>query len=182
MDVTEVDFTGLPVGFTLYGCGTVEQVPGVYSNAVEEMCTALRDPPNDPSIPYAPWNETCILNSTGSPIRVVAPGSIGNDRFDDYWAAYVDAVWEYYTINTLQLLGDYATPLANCTVVQDVLNCTGFNRGFTRPTATDIFGCSTGPFEGLTTDNYDVLVGLPIVCAAFNRGTFLLSVCIYTHY
>jgi len=180
VDISEVDFVGLPLGFALYGCEYgVQQVPGVLANGVVEMCSSINAlPPPSDAIPAAPWNETCIIDSSGSPIRVVSPGDLNATRYNDFWNKYVDEVWTYYMTNNLALLNAYATPLSNCTVMEttDTLNCTGFSRGFTRPTANDIYSCATGPFQLTGDDNYGVTIAVPILCAAFNRGTFLLPV------
>jgi len=181
VDISEVDFAGLPIGFTLYGCefGAL-QVPGLQPDAVSEICSSIHAlPPSNSSIPAAPWNSTCIVDSAGNPIRAVSPGDVGSSNFDTFWAKYVDEVYDYYTMNTLQLLDAYSVFLGNCTVIQSNLTCigpTGYNRNFSRPSASDIYSCSTGPFQAQTNDSYAVGISVPILCAAFNRGTFLLPV------
>jgi len=183
VDISEVDFAGLPVGFALYGCEYgVLQVPGLQPDGVSNICSSIHAlPPSDSSIPAAPWNATCIIDSNGNPIRAVSPGDVGSSNFDSFWSEYVDEVYNYYTNNTLHLLDAYSVPLGNCTVIQDILNCTGptgYNRGWSKPSATDIYSCATGPFQPQTGDLYAVGISSPILCAAFNRGTFLLPVCI----
>ena len=44
-----------------------------------------------------------------------------------------------------------------------------------KPTAYDIFGCSTGPFEIQAIDNDVHRAVVPRLCAAFNRSTFLTN-------
>jgi hypothetical protein len=114
VNISEVDFSGLPVGFALHGCDNfvpqVQQVVGLNADAIPDMCASINAlPPPSASIPAAPWNETCILDSTGSPLRVVSAGHVDTQppaasRFDAFWKVYVDQVWKYYETNTLRLL------------------------------------------------------------------------------
>jgi hypothetical protein len=55
------------------------------------------------------------------------------------------------------------------------LHCDGDNRPYAAPTAEDIFGCNTGPFAILEGDNDVHKAIVPRLCAAFNRGTFLIK-------
>jgi hypothetical protein len=55
------------------------------------------------------------------------------------------------------------------------LHCDGDNRPYAAPTAEDIFGCNTGPFAILEDDNDVHKAIVPRLCAAFNRGTFLIK-------
>jgi len=55
------------------------------------------------------------------------------------------------------------------------LHCEGDNRPYPAPTAEDIFGCNTGPFAILEDDNDVHKAVVPRLCAAYNRGTFLIE-------
>lgn len=59
----------------------------------------------------------------------------------------------------------------------DSLACDGGdNRGYTRPTSADIYGCNSGPFAiDYTVDNDIHKAVVARLCAAFNRGTLLLD-------
>jgi uncharacterized ParB-like nuclease family protein len=115
VDISEVDFAGLPVGFALHGCENyqpqVQQVVGLNEDAVSNMCAEIKAlPAPSISVPAAPWNETCVLDSAGNPLRVVSPGDVdtvppADSRFNAFWQAHVDEVWAYYETHTLTLLG-----------------------------------------------------------------------------
>ena len=64
--------------------------------------------------------------------------------------------------------------MVNCTVQGgNNLFCEGDNRSYAKPSAADIFGCNSGPFAIMETDNAVHKAVVPRLCAAFNRGTFL---------
>lgn len=112
VDISEVDFAGLPIGFSLYGCEEgVQQVPGLVSGAVVSICSDLQALPSGPG--SAPWRDLCIIDSSGNPIRVISPGDLSTGSFDSFWAGYVDDVYEYYTEQPLSLFGQQGQNLGN---------------------------------------------------------------------
>jgi len=71
-------------------------------------------------------------------------------------------------INTQASFGNVAGRVKN--------NVLTYNNGaitFAKPTARDIFGCSTGPFA--TGSNAQVNAMIPRLAAAFNRSTLLVA-------
>lgn len=82
-------------------------------------------------------------------------------------------VWSRYssqplTINTQASYRDVKGEVKN--------NALSYENGsitFQKPTARDIFGCSTGPFA--TGSNGETNAIIPRLAAAFNRSTLLLS-------
>jgi hypothetical protein len=82
-------------------------------------------------------------------------------------------VWARYTnedliINTQASFGNVAGRVKNGLLT--------YNNGaitFAKPTARDIFGCSTGPFA--TGSNAQVNAMIPRLAAAFNRSTLLVA-------
>ena len=62
-----------------------------------------------------------------------------------------------------------------CKATGNEMNCTGDNRPYAKPTAADIFGCSTGTFSVLQSDNNVHRAVVPRLCAAFHRATLLVA-------
>ncbi|QKX62567.1 uncharacterized protein TRUGW13939_09728 [Talaromyces rugulosus] len=61
------------------------------------------------------------------------------------------------------------------TTFNNNLTCIGDNRGYVKPTAADIFSCSSGPFDIDVTDNDIHQLVVPRLCAAFVRSSLLLD-------
>lgn len=177
VNISFVDFVGLPLGISLFGGGGVQTVPGVEADAVENICEALEA---QAAADGYPWDDLCMTNSNGTALRVLSPTnylSIEPDAFEDYWTAYVDEVWTYYSINNLTMVtsGEYGD--VNCSVnIGGNLTCVYDNRGYEKPSALDIFGCNQGPFSLVSTDNVVHQRVVPILCAAIQRSTLLLEV------
>lgn len=81
-------------------------------------------------------------------------------------------VWSRYTsqpltINTQASFGNVAGKVNN--------NVLTYDKGstFPKPTARDIFGCSTGPFATGSNDQTNAII--PRLAAAFNRSTLLVA-------
>jgi len=82
-------------------------------------------------------------------------------------------VWSRYssqplTINTQASYGNVAGQVNN-----NVLSYENNTITFQKPTARDIFGCSTGPFA--TGSNGETNAIIPRLAAAFNRSTLLVA-------
>lgn len=124
-----------------------------------------------------PWGNLC-QSIDGVPLRVVAPydyQASGNGAFSDYFPDYVSSVWDHYTTNDLTIDTQSAAGNVACKVSDGTLQCTGDNRAYDMPTSADIFGCNSGPFAILATDNDVHRAVVPRLCAAFHRGTLLSS-------
>lgn len=175
-DISYVDFVGMPLGITLESsdAGT-QSAPGVSSNAVASVCSALQA---QGASDGQPWGELCVTDSSGNPIRVLAPYdyiSLSNSAFSSYWTSYIDQVWSYYTDNVLTIDTQESAGEVACQVSGGTLNCAGDNRGYSQPSAGDIFGCNSGPFAIQENDNAIHQAVVPRLCAAFDRTTLLLS-------
>jgi hypothetical protein len=86
-------------------------------------------------------------------------------------------VWARYTnedliINTQASFGNVAGRVKNGLLTYNNGAGTGVIT-FAKPTARDIFGCSTGPFA--TGSNAQVNAMIPRLAAAFNRSTLLVA-------
>jgi hypothetical protein len=174
-DVSFVDFVGMPLGLSLQSSDGTQVVQGVVANAVEAVCTALQA---QAAIDGAPWGELCVTDSSGTILRVIAPGdyiSLEPTAFQDYWTSYVNDVYTYYETNTLTIDTQAAAGQVACTVVNNEFSCEGDSGTYPKPAANDIFGCNSGPFIVLPSDNDIHAAVVPRLCAAFDRSTLLIS-------
>lgn len=174
-DISYVDFVGMPLGISLLSSDGTQTAKGVDSNAVSEVCSALKA---QAAVDGAPWDQLCVTDTAGDLIRVIAPSdylSLDSTAFGDYWTSYVSQVWDYYTTNTLSIDTQTSSGTVTCQVTGGTLNCAGDNRGYAQPTASDIFGCNSGPFAIESGDNGIHLAVVPRLCAAFDRSTLLLT-------
>lgn len=175
-NISYVDFVGLVLGMTLSTASDgIQTALGLQPGAVASICADLIA---QSASDGQPWGDLCVTDTSGTPLRVLAPYdyiSINPDAFSDYWTSYVDDVWSYYTTNTLTIDTQAAAGLVSCTVVDGLLCCDGDNRGYAQPTASDIFGCNSGPFAIEAGDNAVHSAVVPRLCAAFDRSTLMLG-------
>lgn len=124
------------------------------------------------------WGNLVKNGPNGLPLRVVSPniGIVMNGQlFASYFTNYVNQVWTKFrntdmVINTQAALGNVTGRVA-ANGLLSFTNAPGAY--FTKPTAADIFSCSTGPFA--TNQNPERNAIIPRLAAAFNRTTLLLT-------
>lgn len=176
-NITFVDFVGLILGMKLdTESGEEQVVMGLPSDAVGLICDDLA---SQSSSDGQSWGDLCVKGDDGTTIRALAPTDyIGrdSDAFKGYWDDYVDEVWDLYSsspliIDTQMGAGEVSCKASNGTT----LTCDGDNRGYEKPTAEDIWGCNSGPFEVQKADNDIHKAVVPRLCAAFVRTTLLLE-------
>lgn len=175
VNISYVDFVGLPLGITLTSSDGVQTAKGVQANAVALICADLKA---QAAADSQAWNQLCMTTSNGTPLRVVSPSdwiSVTPNAFSTYWTNYVNQVWNTYTTQTLTIDTQTTSGLIACKVSSGLLQCAGDNRGYAKPTAGDIFGCNSGPFSIQAGDNGVHLAVVPRLCAAFDRSTLLIS-------
>ncbi|KAI1382497.1 glycoside hydrolase family 64 protein [Hypoxylon trugodes] len=169
-----VDFVGFLLGlFLTLADGTVQTVAGPHKDAVSGMCNALRVQATQDN---HPWDELCVVDRDSQPIRIVSPSKTANaSLLQGYYAHYVDRVWDRYTSQDLFINTQSDAGLVPCRVSEEVLRCQGDNRGYSRPSEADIWGCSSGPFAIAEEDNAIHRAVVPRLCAAFTRSTLLVD-------
>jgi hypothetical protein len=174
-NISYVDFVGLPLGMELTVHGQSAQTAyGVSGNAVASICNAMAEQSGRDG---RPWAGHCLA-SGGVPVRVVSPylyHDLDEGGFSNYWEQYGNQVWDKYRNQPLVIDTQGPPGRVNCWVQGDTLNCDGDNRGYSRPTARDIWGCDSGPFGKASGDNGVHLAVIPRLCAAFVRSTLLLD-------
>ncbi|KAF2660400.1 glycoside hydrolase family 64 protein [Lophiostoma macrostomum CBS 122681] len=169
-NISYVDFVSIPVALTLTNtAGNTQNVPGMgpdgFNNIVNNLkAQAAKD--------GRPWDQL-IYTANGKPVRILSPNNllVGNSNaWGNYWDAYVNAVWSRFSnqdiiINTQAAAGNVRGRVQNNELV--------FADGgsFDKPTAADIFSCSTGPFATGSNQTRNAII--PRLSAAFNRSNLL---------
>lgn len=171
-----VDFMGLPLGMELRTASSRPQlVRGISGSAVQMVCDSVR---KQASHGAENWADLCVVDKNGRALRVMSPAALMSQRadaFPGFFQSYVDRVWERYASSPLKINTQSSAGTVSCTTNGAMLSCDGDNRSYAKPTATDIFGCNTGPFAIEQTDNTVHKMVVPRLCAAFNRGTLLMK-------
>lgn len=172
-----VDFVGLILSLTLtLEQGDVQNVVGLASDGVYSVCEQLRQ---QSRLDGVPWDQLCITAPSGRPLRVLSPNlyeSAHPGATQGYYTPYVNQVWSKYTSRDLVIDTQSSMGSVTCRVGQDgLLSCDGDNRSYARPSASDIWSCSTGPFAILANDNAVHRSIVPRLCAAFTRSTLLIE-------
>ncbi|KAI0803722.1 glycoside hydrolase family 64 protein [Xylaria sp. FL0064] len=175
-NISFVDFVGIPLGMGLtLSSGESQIVQGLVGGSVSSICSGVnQQAASDGSI----WNRLCYTSSSGQALRVLAPNlyESGNPgQFGSYYDGYVNQVWSQYTNQDLTINTQTGAGNVACRVSGDQLNCAGDNRAYPKPTIGDIWGCNSGPFAIIGSDNDIHRAVVPRLCAAFERSTLLLS-------
>lgn len=171
-NITYVDFFSIPIALTLTNrAGGKQHVAGTDQNGLSSIAEGIRAQQTHDNIR---WESLIVNDRSGRPLRILSPnnGLVANaSLFDGYWEPYIDQVWARYTntdlaINTQASFGNVIGRVSG-----DVLK---FPNGstFSRPSARDIFTCSTGPFAG---NSPEALAIIPRLSAAFNRSVLLFD-------
>lgn len=177
-NISYVDFVGLILGMSLTvtdGSGT-QSALGLSSDAVTSICNALE---KQGKVDGEEWGNLCMADSDGNLLRVIAPNdyiSSNPDAFSTFWSEYIDDVWKLFTTDTLSIDTQMSAGTVGCQVQSDnLLHCDGDNRGYSKPVASDIFGCNSGPFAIESGDNAIHVAVVPRLCAAFERTTLTME-------
>ncbi|KAM0274289.1 hypothetical protein ACHAQH_007996 [Verticillium albo-atrum] len=176
VNISYVDFVSLPIALRLEtDDGKVTTVPGFPANALNAVCDALRaQDAND----KAGWSRLVVRTADGKAnMRALSPNSamvMNPDLLDQYYQSYVDDVWNKYRdedliVHTQAEWGDVKGRVGS----DDKMTFKGIG-SYARPSAHDIFGCSSGPFAGYPADKAAAMGNIGArLAAAFNRSTLL---------
>ncbi|KAK7935403.1 glucan endo-1-3-beta-glucosidase [Apiospora marii] len=173
VNISYVDFVSLPVALELRNeQGKVQSVGGLNQGGLDAICKGLEA---QHAKDGKGWDKLVVKGPNGQNLRALSPNAgnvIAPGLFDGYYQPYVDQVWDKYskeelTINTQAAAGDVRGK-----VVNGKLDF-GDAGVYDKPTAQDIFTCSTGPFA--TDQNQAKLAVIPRLAAAFNRSTLLTN-------
>ena len=172
-----VDFVGMALGLKLRRHGNdTSEVKGVPNGGKHKVCNDLRDQAKKDG---QPWDQLCVNNDEGQLMRVLSPAglvSINKTAFSDYWYTYTNDTASLYSQDGITINTQAAAGMVKCNWQgSKELHCEGDNRPYAPPTAEDIFGCNTGPFAIHEDDNDVHRAVVPRLCAAYNRGTFMID-------
>ena len=171
VNISYVDFVCLPISLTLTNAsGGTQHVSGMPANGLQTVCSALTA---QNAKDGAGWS-SLIVNSGGKNLRALSPntGIVTNPKlFSGYYTTYVNQVWSKYTSSPLAVdtQGQWGTVTGE--VTNNLLTFNGVG-SFAKPSAADIFSCSTGPFAGGSVEMGALSAR---ISAAFNRSTLLVD-------
>ncbi|KAI9715616.1 MAG: hypothetical protein M1828_000759 [Chrysothrix sp. TS-e1954] len=174
-NLSYVDFIGLVISQMLDTASNGQcVVKGLPANAVNTVCDALKE---QAKADGQAWDKSCQTDSSGTPIRVLAPlhlAEVDQSALSTYFDAYVNQVWSHYTSNKLIIT---AGDNGNFTGQVDSTGSLVFDQGgsFQKPVLGDIMGCNSGPFANPIGGDIARLSIVPRLCAAFDRSTLLLE-------
>ncbi len=169
-NISYVDFVGLPLALTLQSATGRQQVAGLASGGLDTICSGLLAQHNADS---AGWNRL-VVTSGGRNLRALSPdnGIAKNPSlFSGYFDPYIEQVWSKYTDTPLSVDTQASFGTLTGRVSSGLLTFNGAG-SFARPTAADIFSCSTGPFATTSGAMGPLTARLS---AAFNRSTLLID-------
>ncbi len=170
-NISYVDFVSLPISMTLTNTsGGTQHVSGMPANGLQTVCDALRA---QTSTDGAGWSQL-IQSYNGQNLRALSPNNgivLNNNLFSGYYQNYVDQVYSKYSSQALSVDTQAQWGVVQGTVSNNQLNFSNNGGSFGKPSAADIFSCSTGPFVfGSNIEKGAVTARLS---AAFNRSTLL---------
>ncbi|KAI1648528.1 glycoside hydrolase family 64 protein [Daldinia loculata] len=175
VNISYVDFVGpLPIALELRNtAGDVQTVQGMPAGGLDTVADKLTQ---QNAADGAGWDKLIVKGSDGKTLRALSPNSgrvADASLFQGYYDDYVNQVWSKYasadlTINTQASWGDVTGRVQG-----DLLTFPNVGT-FAKPSAGDIFSCSTGPFGSYPEETRDEMGALGArIAAALNRSTLL---------
>lgn len=169
-NISYVDFVSIPIALSLTNAsGNVQFVQGLPVNGLDLVCQGLRA---QSAVDGKGWNQLIVQAASGQIVRALSPnlGQVLNSSlFAGYYEPYVDAVWDYYSCNTLIVDSQASFGDVQGTVTNGIFNFPSV-ASYSKPSTSDIFTCSTGPFQ---TSTAGLAALTPRISAALNRSTLL---------
>ncbi|KAF9695090.1 hypothetical protein EKO04_006736 [Ascochyta lentis] len=169
-NISYVDFISIPVALTLTTTNSgTRSVPGMGTDGFQRVVSEMRA---QTARDGKPWDQL-IYSRNGTPLRVLNPTNLlatNGNAWSNYWDDYVRAVWAKYRNEDLTINTQAAAGTLTGRVVNNVLQL-GAAGSFAAPSSSDIFTCSTGPFQ--TGQNLARDGVIPRLAAAFNRSQLL---------
>lgn len=168
-NITYVDFVAIPIALTLVNtAGATQHITGTAADGLDAVCSALKKQSSVDNHPG--WSSLVVSKPNGGNLRALSPNHAPNPAaFQSYYKSYVDAVYSRYASTPLSIDTQASSGKVSGTVKNGALDF-GSGGRFTKPSAADIFSCSTGPFADTAGDR---AAFVPRITAAFNRSTLL---------
>ena len=170
-NITYVDFVSIPIALTLTNsAGATQHVTGTAANGLDTVVAGLQAQSNAEG--NNAWASLVVPNPSGGNLRALSPSHAPDPSvFNGYYQSYVDAVYSKYTSTPLSVDTQASYGTVSGTVNNGVLDF-GAGGTFAKPSAADIFGCSTGPFADTSGER---AAFVPRIAAGFNRSTLLVD-------
>jgi len=150
-----VDFLGMSLGMRLETHSSDPQlVKGIPRDAAQQVCNKLKQ---HSGVDRKSWADICVPGSNGEVLRVTSLSALLSQQpaaFGSFFSRYIERVWERYASSPLTIHSQSPAGKVSCTIDGGgLLKCNGDNQGFSKPLASNIFGCNTGPFAIRQSDN-----------------------------
>lgn len=170
-NITYVDFVSIPIALTLQNtAGNTQHVTGMAANGLDVVCAALQAQSRAEN--NNAWSSLVVPKRSGGNLRALSPNNAPNKSlFNGYYQSYVDLVYSKYSSTPLSVDTQASYGTVSGTVKNGVLDF-GTGGQFAKPSAADIFGCSTGPFADTSGER---AAFVPRIAAGFNRSTLLID-------
>ncbi|CZT09404.1 related to beta-1,3-glucanase [Rhynchosporium agropyri] len=174
-NISYVDFVSIPIALNLSNSsGARKSVTGIPRDGLQQVFNGLVA---QNSKDGKGWDRLIVRAKDGSILRALSPNTaivMDPSLFQGYYDDYVNAVWKRYKTDTLSVdtQAQWGILKANVDLHTNLLTFPTIG-AFSKPSARDIFSCSTGPFSGYPS-NTDVMGNLTArLAAALNRSTLL---------
>jgi hypothetical protein len=170
-NITYVDFVSIPIAMSLTNAsGTTQLVEGIPQGGLNTVCQALIAQHTSDGMG---WDQLVVKSSTGQVLRALSPNqgiTINQNLFSGYFEPYVDLVYQSHAKVPISV--DTQSSFGICTgnVSGNIIDFS--IASFPKPSTSDIFSCSTGPFQ-TSTAAFQAIT--PRLAAAYNRSTLHLS-------
>ncbi|KAF3910952.1 hypothetical protein AA313_de0200044 [Arthrobotrys entomopaga] len=179
-NISYVDFISIPISLTLTTSSSsdVKKVLGLPRDGLEKIAAGLESQSHSDG---EGWADLIVRNGeeeqeggSSRVMRILSPNQgmiLHPSLFSNYYEPYIDAVWEHYTNNDLNvdtqchhgILSGRVDPQTKLLCIDGV--------EFTKPTTRDIFNASSGPFQTGPDGKKNAII--PRLNAEFNRSVLL---------
>ncbi|KAK2625542.1 hypothetical protein QTJ16_004854 [Diplocarpon rosae] len=172
-NISYVDFVSIPIALNLTNTtGGKQSVTGIPTDGLQRVVQGLVDQNTKDG---KGWDKLVVRARDGSVLRALSPNTgivMDASLFQGYYDPYVNAVWDQYSRQPLTVDTQAQWGVISAQVSNNLLTFPNIG-SFAKPSAKDIFSCSTGPFAGYPT-NTDAMGNLTArLAAALNRSTLL---------
>ncbi|GAW26342.1 putative glucanase B [Rosellinia necatrix] len=176
VNISYVDFVSLPIALELRNtAGATQTVQGLPADGLDRVCAQLtaQGASENPG-----WGKL-VVKIDGKNLRALSPnaGRVGDSTlFNGYYQPYVDEAWSKYAGTDLKIDTQAEWGVVTGRVSADGLLTFPGAGTFAKPSATDIFSCSTGPFSNYPAETRVQMGAIGArLAAALNRSTLISS-------
>lgn len=175
VNISYVDFVSIPVSIALTNtAGATKAVTGMPPNGLDAVCAGLQAQQRADN---AGWASLVVPKPSGGNLRALSPNTgIAQNAglFSGYFQSYVDQVWaKYKNGRSLGIVTQGQWGVVSGKVNSSNVLDFGNGMTFNKPSAADIFSCSSGPFTPSPSIEKGAIIAR--LSAAFNRSTLLIN-------